>query len=334
MCRKENKRFLFISILSLMITIVGCKNTSSTKEIKEEIIVQNPISDIACADPSIIKFEGKYFIYATSDPWGGEDLIVLESKDFKNWDRKKLNWPTKSECTSLTSNANMVWAPSVVQAKDGKFYMYVSVGSEIWAGVSEHPLGPWRNLKIDNSPLIKVDAIPGFHMIDAECFIDENGDVYLYWGSGLNWENGHCFVAKLKSDMFSFENEPIDVTPPNFFEAPFMLKYNSKYYLMYSNGKCTNSTYEVRYAVGKTPYGPWNEGVNSPILTSTQDSVTLGPGHHTVFFENNQAYILYHRIRNNNIELLRELAIDSLNFDVNGNILKVMNTSIDISNFK
>jgi beta-xylosidase len=78
--------------------------------------------------------------------------------------------------------------------------MYVSVGSEVCAGVSEHPLGPWKNAKADSSPLINSQLFPGYHMIDAECFIDDNGETYLYWGSGLNWINGKCFAVKLKSD--------------------------------------------------------------------------------------------------------------------------------------
>ncbi|HEY4785208.1 MAG TPA: family 43 glycosylhydrolase [Bacteroidales bacterium] len=219
----------------------------------------------------------------------------------------------------------MVWAPSVVRAKDGKFYMYVSVGSEVWAGVSSHPLGPWKNIKEDNTPLIKSDYYPGFHMIDAECFIDSDNQVYLYWGSGLNWVNGHCFVVKLKPDMVTFDSEPKDVTPPNYFEAPYMLKRKGVYYLMYSEGKCTDATYKVRYSISKTPYGPWTEGVNSPILSTSKDSTTFGPGHHTVFNVNRQDYILYHRISpRNDGTLVRQLCIDSLNFDHKGNIEKVV----------
>ncbi|WNH09091.1 family 43 glycosylhydrolase [Thalassobellus suaedae] len=118
---------------------------------------------------------------------------------------------------------------------------------------------------------------PEYHMIDAEAFIDDDGQAYLYWGSGLNWVNGHCFIVKLNSDMVSFNEEDIkDITPPHYFEAPFMLKRSNKYYLMYSDGKCTNSTYKVRYSVGEAPFGPWTEGKNSPILSTSKDSTTLG----------------------------------------------------------
>ncbi len=284
-------------------------------------LISNPVINGYYADPSVLKVGNTFYVYATIDPWGGNELAVFETKDFKTWETKHINWPTKLACTSSGSNGSMVWAPSVVKAKNGKIYMYVSVGSEVWVGVSEKPLGPWKNAKADNTPLIKADLFPAYHMIDAECFIEPDGQAYLYWGSGLNWINGRCFAVKLKPDMVTFDGEPIDITPPNYFEAPFMLRKNDIYYLMYSEGKAIDETYKTRYSVGKTPFGPWKEGINSPILSTTNDRTTTGPGHHTIFTENGQYYILYHRIHPQEKEyVLRELCIDSLNFDADENI--------------
>ncbi|KJD34719.1 hypothetical protein PK35_02890 [Tamlana nanhaiensis] len=308
----------------LTVFAVGLLAFSCNQKTKTQVAITNPVIEGDFADPSIVKYDGKFYVYATKDPWGGEDLAVFESSDFKTWEPKTLNWPTKTLCTSPTSNDSRVWAPSVIQGKDGKFYMYISVGSEVWAGVSDHPLGPWKNAKEDNTPLIKGNMFPEYHMIDAEAFIDDDGQAYLYWGSGLQWVNGHCFVVKLKDDMISFNEAEIkDITPPNYFEAPFMVKKNDVYYLMYSDGKCTTETYKVRYATSNSPYGPFEEGENSPVLSTTPDKVTRGPGHHSVFEENGQLYILYHRITDNKDELFRELAIDSLNFAENGAIKKV-----------
>jgi len=305
--------------LILLGSSVLCKGQNKSNAIS------NPIVSGYYADPAIVKHDNAYYIYATIDPWGGEELAVLESKDFKSWEIKHINWPTKDACTSPTSGQAMVWAPAVIEAPNGKFYMYASVGSEIWAGVSDHPLGPWKNVKEDNSPLVRGDRFPGYHMIDADCFIDDDGQAYLYWGSGLEWINGRCFVVKLKNDMITFEGEPVNVTPPNYFEAPFMFKRNGIYYLMYSNGKAIDSSYNIRYSTGKTPLGPWKEGVNTPILSTSIDSSTYGPGHHSVFVEHEQAYALYHRIYPQDKEfVLRQICIDSLNFDPEGNIEKII----------
>jgi len=289
-----------------------------------KIPIKNPIIDGYFADPSIVKHEDNYYIYATIDPWGGDELAVFETSDFVTFTPRHLNWPNKKACTSPTSNESKVWAPSVVKAPDGKFYMYVSVGSEVWAGVSESPLGPWKNLKPDNSPIIPASMYPQYHTIDAECFIDDDRQVYLYWGSGLNWVNGHCFMVKLKADMVTFATGVVDVTPPHYFEAPFMFKKNREYYLMYSEGKAIDPTYKVRYSKGKSPLGPWEEGATSPILETSADSITYGPGHHCVFTVKGQSYIIYHRIvPQKESYVLRQLCLDSLNFDSKGAIRKV-----------
>jgi beta-xylosidase len=251
-------------------------------------------------------------------------LGVLTTPNFLKFETKHINWPTKKACTSPTSNQSMVWAPSVVKALNGKFYMYVAVGSELWVGESNRPLGPWKNAKKDNTPLVSGNEYPGVHNIDPDCFIDQDGQAYLYWGSGLNWVNGHCMAVKLKKDMTTFDGQPADITPPHYFEAPHMVKRNKLYYLMYSYGRAIDATYQVRYSVGKTPFGPWTEGKYDPILSTSSDSTTVGPGHHTVFRNKEQNYILYHRIHPQKKEfVLRELCLDRLQFDVHGNILKI-----------
>lgn len=287
--------------------------------------IGNPIMDGYFADPTIIKDGGSYFIYATVDPWGSNELGVFETRDFKTFTRHHLNWPTKAACTSPTSGDAMVWAPSIRKAANGKFYLYVAVGSEVWVGVADHPLGPFKNAKADNTPLVSARDFPAVHNIDPDCFIDEDGSAYLYWGSGFHWVNGHCMAVKLKKDMVSFDGAPVDITPPHYFEAPHMVKRNGLYYLMYSYGKAIDATYQVRYSTGKTPFGPWTEGVNDPILSTSADSTTYGPGHHTVFREKGQYYILYHRIyRQNKAYVLRQLCLDSLNFDQAGNIRPIV----------
>jgi beta-xylosidase len=290
----------------------------------QENFIKNPIASGYFADPTIIKDKGTWYIYATIDPWGSTELGVLETKDFKTFIQRHINWPTKKACTSPTSSGSMVWAPSIRKAADGKFYMYVAVGSEVWAGIADKPPGPWRNAKADNTPLVGAKDFPLVHNIDPDCFIDDDGQAYLYWGSGFNWVNGHCMAVKLKKDMVTFDGKPVDITPPHYFEAPHMVKRKGIYYLMYSYGKAIDASYQVRYSQGPTPFGPWTEGVNDPILSTSADSTTYGPGHHTVFKAGKQYYILYHRIHRQKKEfVLRELCLDSLNFDYRGNILKI-----------
>lgn len=313
------------TLFLLFAVLLSCTNYAGRKR-GTETHITNPILPGYFADPTIIKDNGFFYIYATEDPWGGDSLGVFETKDFVSFTRRHLNWPTKQACTSSTSHDSKVWAPSVVKGADGKFHMFVSVGSEVWAGVADGPLGPWKNSRPDNSPLVRYDDFKeiNIHNIDADAFVDEDGTAYLYWGSGFHWINGHCLAAKLTADMNAFDGKPVEVTPPHYFEGPHMIKRKRKYYLMFSEGKAINETYRIGYAVGSSPFGPFTEGANSPILKTIPNTPTIGPGHHTVFNEKGQDYILYHRIYPQAKDyVLRQLCVDSLKFDSYENILPV-----------
>ena len=310
-----------IWILAFFISLPGDaqKNNSGSD------FTGNPIIQGYFADPSILAVDNKQYIYATIDPWGGDSLALWVSDDFKNWVRKPLNWPTKQLCKSPASTNTKVWAPSVVLGPDKKYHMFVSVGSEVYAGVSDHPEGPWSNVKADGSPFISTQKAINVHTIDAEAFIDDDGKAYLYWGSGWNWKDGHCYFGELNKTMDAFTGTPKDITPPHYFEGPYMLKRKSKYYLMYSEGKCTDSTYKVRYSTSLNPIGPWKEGKNSPILTSNAGEHIIGPGHHTVLKHRGKYYIIFHRIAYPpQKDLLREICISELSFDKHGNINKTL----------
>lgn len=287
----------------------------------------NPVLPGYYADPSIVQHDGKFFVYATLDPWGGATLGCWESPDFRQWTYRELNWPTKKACTSPGSGGAMVWAPSVVRGPDGKFHMFVSVGNEVWAGVADHPLGPWRD-KLGGRPLIPREFRPGFHMIDAEGFVDDDGTAWLYWGSGHGWKNGKCWAVKLKPDLATFDGDVHDVTPRNYFEGPIMVKRGGRYFLMYSQGVTIKDTYQVHYAVGDHPLGPFTEATNSPILVTDRARDVISPGHHTVFRYGGKDYILYHRhsIPFDPKFVGRQVCVDELNFTPDGLIAKVVPT--------
>lgn len=285
----------------------------------------NPILPGYFADPSLVQHDGRFYLYATLDPWGGRMLGCWESADFKHWTYRELNWPTKEACTSPTSKGAMVWAPSVVRTPNGKFAMFISVGNEVWVGTANHPLGPWRDAH-DGTPLIPEIYRPGYHMIDAEAFVDDDGSAWLYWGSGWGWKNGRCFAVKLNADLNGFDGEPRDVTPANYFEGPFMFKHAGRYYLTYSQGKTVTDTYQVHYAVGDSPLGPFTEAPNSPLLVTDHARNIVSPGHHTMFVHGGRPYILYHRHRVPYVPdtAYRQTCVDELHFTADGLIEKVV----------
>jgi len=280
------------------------------------------------ADPSIVRDKGRWYIFATIDPWGADQLGLWTSDNGRDWRFSRPGWPNKAAAISPTGGDAKVWAPSVVKAPNGRWYMYVSIGSEIWVGTAPSPAGPWRDAN-DGKPLVMRDFAPAYHMIDAEAFVDEDGRSYLYWGSGLNWTNGHGFVVALTPDMVTFDGAPRDVTPAHYFEAPFMVKAGRQYLLTYSDGNTTKDTYKVRYAIGATPFGPFREAANSPILSTEAAHDIVSPGHHAIFQSGGQRYILYHRQalpwpQAQGAALLRQIAVDPLRIGEDGTIERVV----------
>ena len=292
---------------------------------------QNPIIQTNyTADPAPMVYNGKVYLYTSHDEddstwFTMDDWRLYTTEDMVNWtdhgtvlSYKDFDWAQRN-----------AWAP-VTTERDGKFYMYVPITDRngkngIGVAVADSPYGPFVDPL--GKPLIQESQAD----IDPAVFIDDDGQAYLYWGSGLDWVNGHCFVVKLNDDMITFDGEIKDVTPANYFEAPLMIKRDGTYYLMYSDGKVIEDTYKVRYATGNNPYGPFTEASNSPILSTETDSITYSPGHHTVFNKNGQDYILYHRHSANSPnseDLLRELCVDSLNFTADGLIETVKPSGI------
>lgn len=306
--------------------------------------VGNPLLPGYFADPTVIEDNGTFYIFATSDMPDWNDIskmAVWSSKDFVNWTCNYLNWPTKEACKSSTGTPSGVWAPSVIKAPNGKFYMYVTVGQEVWVGVADKLQGPWKNALPDNQPLIRHKEYFYVETIDAECFVDDDGQAYLYWGSsnsGFDIE-GRCLAVKLNPDMISFNGQPQEVTPPHYFEAPYMFKKNGIYYFSYSWGKTWDPTYQVRYSTGPTPMGPWTEGMMRPILsTDEKDEKIKSTGHHSILRFKEKYYIIYHRFNTLDkypiSQKLRQVAADELKFNSDGSIKRVASTNRGVGALK
>lgn len=276
----------------------------------------NPVLPGDFADPCILQYRDTFYIYATT---GGE-ATVWRSLDFKDWKLTKLNWPTSMGLPDI-------WAPAVRQGIDGRFYFYTAVNHALYAGVSDHPYGPFKNILGGDSVFIKNRQWwPKMHSIDADVFIDDDKQAYLYWGSGFDFKDGVCAVGRLYADMASFKEEPKLITPQGYFEGPHMLKRNGLYYLMYSDGLYYDSTYKVRYAISNSPTGAFIEGKNSPVLTSTLDGKISGPGHHYTIKLGDEYYIVYHRHSYPFYNGMRQVCMDKLEFENDGAIKKVTAT--------
>lgn len=339
------KKTTITLIISFYILLLGC-GTNSTNRQKEEAKAidaitpgaTNPILPGWFADPTIVKFDGIYYIYATTD---NEMLAsgvptLWYSADFQNWYNYTMEVPSLSSV-----NLRNFWAPDIIKGSNGKYYLYFGncqAGCNIYGYVSDNPYGPWTKLHEDDKPVIS-HGYPreGFPSLDAQFFTDDDGKIYGYWGTWVHYNNGYA-VGQLDPNTYDkmFDSKNLDLSEtPEPFEAAYMMKRNGKYILMYSGASCHNETYNVRYSYSDHPYGPFKPGKNNPILSTNIDKSVHGPGHHSVLKEGDNYYIAYHRHDYPFTAggLARQVCIDSLIFENDTTIRKVVPSHAGISPF-
>ncbi|HPD32101.1 MAG TPA: glycoside hydrolase family 43 protein [Phycisphaerae bacterium] len=270
---------------------------------------RNPIIDrIGPADPAVIRYRGKYYLYPTLD---GKGYDVFASDDLVHWEQK-------GKC--YTDPRGGAWAPDVFHhiKGDGKFYLYYSVnkpggGKLIGVAVADDPLGPFT----DKGNLVN-DAI------DAHLFQDDDGSMYLYY-SAMS-PGGSNIVVQPMADTLSKKGEPVTLIRPTdewerhrapIAEGPWMLKHKGTYYLMYSGSGADGPDYGVGYATAKSPTGPFTKYAGNPI--AKRGNGVFGPGHHCVIAgPDGRLWMVYHQQNSEKPGWKRFLAIDPLWFDEQG----------------
>ena len=307
----------------------------------------NPFIPGYFADPTIRKFGDIYYLYATTDGTGNGygPAQVWVSKDFVNWKNIVMNWPT----------TEVVWAPDVVQQPDGTFRYYYCEPCNINIGESTSPVGPWKNiLGKDDAVMVPDRYVHNVITLDPQLFRDDDGSEYLYFTTWGIYNGFGCGVAKLKthpeplpliegnSARFWREDNPFPIAADEFFsekrlipntelkdifEAPYVFKRDGVYYFTYSSGSCHDHTYRVQYATSTTgPMGPFE--YKGCILETNEDQTVHGPGHHSILELDGNYYIVYHRhnLPRSVHGFNRQVCIDEMNFDANGNILPILPT--------
>ena len=281
----------------------------------------NPVIPGYFADPTIKKFGDTYYMYATTDGSGAGfgPAQVWTSKDFVNWTLMPMNWP----------DSHWIWAPDVIRHTDGRYYYFYCQPCIIHCGVSVTPRGPWKNILGESEAVLVPDRfVTNAITLDGQTFVDDDGSVYLYWGTWGIYKGFGCGAGKMTPDLKGFTETRLipNTEAVDFFEAPFVLKRNGIYYFMYSSGSCHDHTYRVQYATSDHPLGPYE--YKGCILETNEDGTVHGPGHHSILKEGDDYYIVYHRHDNphSNRGFHRQLCMDKMEFAADGSIRKVIPT--------
>ncbi|MFT3952109.1 MAG: glycoside hydrolase family 43 protein [Oscillospiraceae bacterium] len=306
------------------LSAVPIDNDSISTNQYKSLTGNNPISsEIFCADPTSVEYNGRLYVFATNDhqqyevKGADEDntyekiksLVIYSTDDMVNWvyhgtiDVGKIApWITNS------------WAPSVVSRVEADglthFYLYFSNnGMGVGVITATDPLGPWTDPL--GKPFIST-ATPGLsgcpNPFDPGVVIDGNGDGWLSFGGGKAPKGSAARIVKLGDDMLSFDSAFKEIPAPYFFEASELNYINGTYVYTYNsdwsdhsakwNYDCDAPTAcSMVYMTTKTPLDPasWEmkgEYFKNPGLSGFEYS-----NNHTHLqkYKGNY-YILYHTL--------------------------------------
>lgn len=246
------------------------------------------------------------------------EWFLLSSKDMVHW--SKIVAMRLGTFSWADANA---WAGQMIKARNGKFYWYVPIqegatgAMAIGVAVADSPGGPWKDalgkplvndaFEMSNMGFSAPDKTP--YTIDPTVFIDDDGQAYLQYGGF--WR---LVTARLNPDMVSISGKMVESTPPDYFESPYLIKRNGKYYEIYSAG---SNPGPIQWATSSSPMGPWTYGgrVLDPMPKGAGESDQ--PTNHAGVAElNGQWYVVYHVSDgpNGGGTYRREVAVDRLNF--------------------
>jgi beta-xylosidase len=285
----------------------------------------NPVFPGWYADPEAHVFNGQYWIYPTYSARYNEQVFMdaFSSPDLVAWTKHERIIDT----ASVKWAKRAMWAPSVIE-KGGWYYLFFGANDiqndqqkgGIGVARSKSPGGPF----VDHLGKPLIDAFHnGAQPIDQMVFRDASGDYYIVYGG---W--GHCNIARLNDDFTGFIPFPDgttfkEITPKGYVEGAYMLVKGDKYYFMWSEGGWTGPDYAVAYAVGTSPFGPF-ERVGK--ILQQDPAVATGAGHHSVLHApgSSRWYIVYHRRPLGDTGRdHRVVSIDELHFDASGLIQPV-----------
>lgn len=316
------KKLLYLFFLPAI--IFSCSPKTATQSSQKQTS-GNPVFPGWYADPEGIIFGKQYWIYPTySAPYEKQVFMdAFSSKDLVNWTKHERIVDT----AAIKWAKRAMWAPAIVE-KDGRYFLFFAANDiqreeelgGIGVAVADRPEGPFKDYL--GKPLLNK-IVNGAQPIDQFVFRDKDGQYYMIYGG---WE--HCNITRLKDDFtgfLPFEDGTFfrEITPKGYVEGPIMFIRNNKYYFMWSEGGWGGPDYRVAYAIGDSPFGPF-ERIGT--ILQQDAAVATGAGHHSVLQipNSNDWYIVYHRRplgetdRNH-----RVTCIDKMEFDENGFIKPV-----------
>jgi hypothetical protein len=311
---KRSSLLFFLLVLLLIANILYAQNP----------IIRNQYS----ADPSARVFGDKVYLFPSHDILAAEgrgrvgwfcmeDYHVFSSADFTDWtdhgviiQQNKVAW--------VRPNSYSMWAPDCIE-RNGKYYFYFPTspqdtatygrGFALGVAIAGKPEGPY---------VPQPTPIKGVHGIDPNVFVDKDGQAYLYWSAG------NIYAAKLKENMIELASDPVilkDLPAKGLKEGPYVFERHEIYYLTFPHVE--NKIERLEYSISDNPLGPFKMAG----VIMDESPTGCWTNHHSVIQFKNQWYLFYHdRDYSPNFDKARSVRTDSLFFNDDGTIKKVIPT--------
>ncbi len=325
----------------------------------------NPlISNYFGADPGVMEYDGRVYIYMTDDHLLYENgnvskevystincLRCISSDDMVNWtDHGLINVAGQNGIAKWAGNS---WAPTAAHKKINgkeKFFLYFANNANgIGVLTADSPIGPWSDPNGHAMIDRKTNGVTNVPWVfDPAVLVDDDGKGYLYFGGGTdNLPKDHPKSARcvaLSDNMTSIVGTPAVIDAPYMFEDSGIHKFNGKYYYSY----CTNwstggnsyglSTAAIDYMVSDSPLGPFT--YKGEVFKNIGNFFgTTGNNHHTIMQFKGEWYLFYHaQYLQDNMGLkdcgYRSTHIDKITMNSDGTMQQVKGTKTGVSQIK
>lgn len=266
-------------------------------------------------DPCIVKADGIYHVFSTSQSSDGIGLIAWRtSRDLMHWElRGSVFDAIPGWAQQAIPGTRGLWAPDIAYI-GGEYRLYYScstfgsnrsaIGLAVTSTLDPDSRAGWQ----DRGMVIESRRDEDFNAIDPNLIVDRDGRHWLALGSfwsGLKLfpvdaATGKCPPSARK---YSLASRPVPEKAPGAIEAPFLIERDGWYYLFASFDYCcrgASSSYYLVVGRSKKITGPY-VGRDGKRMLDGYGTLLLqgnrryrGPGHCAVLRDTDGDHLVYH----------------------------------------
>lgn len=253
-------------------------------------------------DPQVIEAQGRYYLYST-----GEGILVHTSDDLHAWTSAGQVFATKPSWVTTTDakDPNLLWAPEVSYfgGKYHLFYAASSFGSQnsCIGHATRAELGTGPGWVDSGKPVICSSAANNYNAIDPHAFADEQGNVWLAFGSF--WSGLKLIALDTNGVRLDTVVTSLATRANTAVEAPYIIYHGGFYYLFESVDACCKgaaSTYKIMVGRSIGVSGPYVDQAEVALSAGGGTLVLQGagrwrgPGHNAILHTQGRDYNVYH----------------------------------------